>query len=431
LVRERAGLKGVVESWAAHSRNPDKPATREGMREIIQRERLIEMAFEGKRFWDIRRWKQGIAYFNKPIRGWNVLETAAEDYYSVRTLFTMSFSERDYLWPIPENEIVNNPSLVQNPGWGPRNRNIMKTFHLPLYILLLLLASCKEKLGHDPVLRDNTRPGPVQNVRFEPINGGFDIYYDLPADKDILYVKAEYVDSKGRTATAKSSAYGNWIRIEGFGDGSEKTVTLYAVDRSENLSDPVSFKGPPLVPPLDSIKATMEFTEYVSGARFTWVNELQTPIAILLYAENENGVLESVRTVYTSQRTTSFSLRGYASEPTRFAAVIRDRYDNFTDTIYPATPDRLLTPLFEEQLDKGKFRKVVLSDDTNWDAWEGYYEGWYDESLHDVDGIAHTQGDDPFPQIWTVDLGVNVKDRKSTRLNSSHVKISYAVFCLK
>ncbi|MFS8615598.1 MAG: RagB/SusD family nutrient uptake outer membrane protein [Solitalea sp.] len=117
LVRERAGLKGVVESWAAHSRNPDKPATREGMREIIQRERLIEMAFEGKRFWDIRRWKQGIAYFNKPIRGWNVLETAAEDYYSVRTLFTMSFSERDYLWPIPENELVNNPSLVQNPGW--------------------------------------------------------------------------------------------------------------------------------------------------------------------------------------------------------------------------------------------------------------------------------------------------------------------------
>lgn len=117
LVRERAGLKGVVESWAAHSRNPDKPATREGMREIIQRERLIEMAFEGKRFWDIRRWKQGIAYFNKPIRGWNVLETAAEDYYSVRTLFTMSFSERDYLWPIPEDELVNNPSLVQNPGW--------------------------------------------------------------------------------------------------------------------------------------------------------------------------------------------------------------------------------------------------------------------------------------------------------------------------
>src|SRR5690606_40788712 len=28
-------------------------------------------------------------------------------------------------------------------------------------------------------------------------------------------------------------------------------------------------------------------------------------------------------------------------------------------------------------------------------------------------------------------IGCGVKDRKSTRLNSSHVKISYAVFCLK
>src|SRR5690606_41830344 len=32
---------------------------------------------------------------------------------------------------------------------------------------------------------------------------------------------------------------------------------------------------------------------------------------------------------------------------------------------------------------------------------------------------------------WTGSLGINSLDRKSTRLNSSHVKISYAVFCLK
>ncbi|HEY9562081.1 MAG TPA: DUF5000 domain-containing lipoprotein, partial [Anseongella sp.] len=140
-----------------------------------------------------------------------------------------------------------------------------------------------------------------------------------------------------------------------------------------------------------------------------WTNELNSPISIMLYAENENGLLENVETVYTSQTETSFSLRGYPSEPTRFAAVIRDRYDNFSDTIYPVTPGHMLTPLFEERLDKKKFNKVILSDDTSWDAWEGYYEGWYDESLHNIDGIAHTQGDDPFPQIWTVDLGVTVK----------------------
>src|SRR5690606_40735124 len=36
------------------------------------------------------------------------------------------------------------------------------------------------------------------------------------------------------------------------------------------------------------------------------------------------------------------------------------------------------------------------------------------------------EGDGPFPHV----IGLNL-DRKSTRLNSSHVKTSYAVFCLK
>lgn len=117
LIRERAGLESVVNSWNAHSSNPSKPSTQEGMRKIIQQERLIEMSFEGNRFWDLRRWKLSKEYMSKPIRGWNVLFKDASDYYTVLTLFSPSFSERDYLWPIPENEILKNTNLVQNPGW--------------------------------------------------------------------------------------------------------------------------------------------------------------------------------------------------------------------------------------------------------------------------------------------------------------------------
>lgn len=116
-IRERAGLNSVMESWAAHSNQPDKPSSKAGMREIIQRERLIEMAFEGSRFWDLRRWKLAREYMNKPIRGWNVLKTEVREYYRVNTLFNQSFTVRDYLWPIRENEQVLNPNLVQNPGW--------------------------------------------------------------------------------------------------------------------------------------------------------------------------------------------------------------------------------------------------------------------------------------------------------------------------
>jgi len=117
IVRDRAGLKTVVSSWNSYSSNPTKPTTKEGLRKIIRQERMIEMAFEGGRFWDIRRWKTAKLLMSIPIKGWNVLENEAEAYYTVKTLYNPTFSERDYLWPIPENEIINSPSLIQNPGW--------------------------------------------------------------------------------------------------------------------------------------------------------------------------------------------------------------------------------------------------------------------------------------------------------------------------
>jgi hypothetical protein len=116
-VRERAGLEGVVESWRKYSQTPDKPFTKTGMREIIRRERNIELSCEGQYYWDSRRWRTAIREQNRPIRGWNV--TAAEEglYYLPITLYIQRFSNRDYLAPIPESDLIKNPQLKQNPGW--------------------------------------------------------------------------------------------------------------------------------------------------------------------------------------------------------------------------------------------------------------------------------------------------------------------------
>ena len=117
LIRERAGLNGVVESWAAASRNPDKPTTQDGLRDIIQDERMIELVFEGQRFWDLRRWKRAAEFLNSDIRGWNSEGENTEDYYKVISVGSYRFLNRDYLWPIAENDIITNSNLVQNPGW--------------------------------------------------------------------------------------------------------------------------------------------------------------------------------------------------------------------------------------------------------------------------------------------------------------------------
>lgn len=118
LIRERAGLLGVLASWKQYSNNPSKPTTKEGLREIIRQERMIELAFEGKRFWDLRRWKAAVTYLNQNINGWSVNQERTADYYRLRTLYAQTFiAPRDYFWPISERSLLINPNLVQNLGW--------------------------------------------------------------------------------------------------------------------------------------------------------------------------------------------------------------------------------------------------------------------------------------------------------------------------
>ncbi|GHV65540.1 starch-binding protein [Bacteroidia bacterium] len=117
LIRTRAGLEGVVNSWAKYSTVDDKPASKTGMRDIIRQERMIELAFEGKRFWDVRRWLIAETEMNKPIRGWNIMGETPEDYYNVVTLSPLGFSKKEYLWPIRQEELLKNGNLLQNPGW--------------------------------------------------------------------------------------------------------------------------------------------------------------------------------------------------------------------------------------------------------------------------------------------------------------------------
>lgn len=119
-VRDRAGLDeggDLVSTWQMHSSNPSKPITKEGMRKIIHQERMIELALEGHRYWDLRRWKLAGEYFSKPIQGWNIFKPDVESFYEVENIFYRNYTTKDYLWPISQTELLRNPNLIQNPGW--------------------------------------------------------------------------------------------------------------------------------------------------------------------------------------------------------------------------------------------------------------------------------------------------------------------------
>jgi hypothetical protein len=80
------------------------------------RERMVELAFEGQRFWDVRRWKKGADLF----RNVNVAAFKLnEDGHLIlnRATKTRQWDEKYYLYPIPQSEIQKNSNLKQNPNW--------------------------------------------------------------------------------------------------------------------------------------------------------------------------------------------------------------------------------------------------------------------------------------------------------------------------
>lgn len=120
LVRDKAGLDretgGLVETWATYSSNPDKPKTKDGMRDIIQRERMIELAFEGQRFYDLRRWKLAMDYCNRPVRGWSVTESD-DSFYTPSYIDFPTFTPKNYFWPIKLDDLYRNNKLQQSYLW--------------------------------------------------------------------------------------------------------------------------------------------------------------------------------------------------------------------------------------------------------------------------------------------------------------------------
>lgn len=116
-VRQRAALPTVQTSWTSYSRQPGKFQTKEGLRQIIQQERLIELAFEGSRFWDLRRWKRAFEELNKQVMGWDIEQADPIYYYRPKMLYKQVFQTRDYLWPLDVWDLLGNKRLVQNPGW--------------------------------------------------------------------------------------------------------------------------------------------------------------------------------------------------------------------------------------------------------------------------------------------------------------------------
>ena len=80
-----------------------------------QNERMVELAFEGHRFYDLRRWKEGDKMKNITEMKLTKNEDGSIKYE--RKTINRTWEDKMYLFPIPQSERMKNPNLMQNTGW--------------------------------------------------------------------------------------------------------------------------------------------------------------------------------------------------------------------------------------------------------------------------------------------------------------------------
>ncbi|MFI3305148.1 MAG: RagB/SusD family nutrient uptake outer membrane protein [Rikenellaceae bacterium] len=114
LIRANAGMPNIETTKAYET----SYSTQSGLRTIIQNEWRVEFAFEDHRFWDIRRWKIGNTTTEIAGIGITLNSTTGEYSYSRNIYENRIWSDKMYLYPIPQSELFANPNLApQNSGW--------------------------------------------------------------------------------------------------------------------------------------------------------------------------------------------------------------------------------------------------------------------------------------------------------------------------
>lgn len=104
-IRTRAGMPGLPAGLSQAQ-----------VRELIRRERTVELCFEGKRFFDLRRWMQADV-LSAPVRAVEITKSGESFTYKPYKLEDRAFSPQMYFYPIPQSELNKMPHWTQNPLW--------------------------------------------------------------------------------------------------------------------------------------------------------------------------------------------------------------------------------------------------------------------------------------------------------------------------
>ena len=115
-LRDRSGMAPILDIYPA--------ATTDELIDLIHKERQVELAQEGHRYFDVRTWLQGTELLNGPVYGLDVsvkssrsATTVPPEMWTRKVVETRIFRNNHYLYPFLQRELDRNKVLTQNYGW--------------------------------------------------------------------------------------------------------------------------------------------------------------------------------------------------------------------------------------------------------------------------------------------------------------------------
>ncbi|GHT52989.1 hypothetical protein AGMMS49982_14710 [Bacteroidia bacterium] len=178
-------------------------------------------------------------------------------------------------------------------------RELVKTALFMLFVVAGFYA-CQESdrltIGSD----DGLPPGPPTLVDTMLFNGGARIYYNIPSDKDLLSIDAEYTAANGEVRRFSVSYYTDSLDVLGMTE--QTVVRLYAMDRAGNKSTVVPIIIKPLESAVSQVFDSLDVKAGFDALVVSWKNLQQQPVNVFAKINyTQQGVAREVTSVFTSR----------------------------------------------------------------------------------------------------------------------------------
>ena len=237
-----------------------------------------------------------------------------------------------------------------------------------------IITSCE----NNDLKGDTSPPGKLLIESVVSTSGGGVIFYNLPSDADVLFVRADYKNAQNDEVYRVSSKDNDSIEISGLIDTTPVNINLSVFDTSQNQSESVTVELTPLRSFIFDVLESVVITPDLGGVRVNWINNEEKTVFIYVTIVNSDGE-EEVRILSSNNKNGARFVRGLPAEEQNFSIKVEDFDGNST----PDTDFGDYIPLFEEKIEKSSWR-LVSNLSVNGDAWEGQTVNFWDDIVDTV-----------------------------------------------